>query len=88
MQPPNPSELLERREFAQLLKDLADEFDILILDTPSASDSADALTITMHVGGALVVARKNATKSWRLSSIADRAIQASAGIVGTVLNDF
>lgn len=87
-QPPNPSELLARQEFAQLLKELAKEFDVLILDTPAAADTADAQAITMRAGGALLVVRKNASRSWRVRGIADHAVQTSATIVGTVLNDF
>jgi chain length determinant protein tyrosine kinase EpsG len=87
-QPPNPSELLARQEFAQLLKELAKEFDILIIDTPAAADTADAQAITMRAGGALLVVRKNASRSWRVRGIADHAVQTSATIVGTVLNDF
>ena len=86
--PPNPSELLARPEFAQLLKELATEFDILIIDTPAAADTADAQTITMRAGGGLIVVRKNASRAWRVRGIADHAIQTSATIVGTVLNDF
>jgi chain length determinant protein tyrosine kinase EpsG len=87
-QPPNPSELLARPEFAQLLKDLANEFDILILDSPAAADNADAQTITMRAGGGLIVARKHGTRAGRVRDIAEHAIQTSATIVGSVLNDF
>ena len=88
VQPPNPSELLARPEFAQLLQEMAREFDILILDTPAAADTADAQTITMRAGGALLVVRKNASRFWRVRGIADHAVETSATIVGTVLNDF
>ena len=88
VQPPNPSELLARPEFAQLLQEMAREFDILILDTPAAADTADAQTITMRAGGALLVVRKNASRFWRVRGIADHAVETSATIVGTVLNEF
>ena len=85
---PNPSELLARPEFAQLLNDLGREFDVILLDTPAASDTADAQTITMRAGGALLVVRKNASRRWRVQGIAENAVQTNATIVGTVLNDF
>jgi protein-tyrosine kinase len=88
VQPPNPSELLARPEFAQLLKELAKEFDILILDTPAAADTADAQTVTMCAGCAMIVVRKNASRFWRVRGIAENAVQTNATIVGTVLNDF
>jgi chain length determinant protein tyrosine kinase EpsG len=89
LQPPNPSELLARPEFAQLLKnDWAAEYDILILDTPAVADTADAQTVARCTGGAMIVARKNASRFARVRGIAENAIQTSATIVGTVLNDF
>ena len=87
-QPPNPSELLARPEFAQLLKELAREFDVLILDTPAAADTADAQTVTRYAGCAMIVVRKNASRFWRVRGVADNAVQTSAAVVGTVLNDF
>lgn len=87
-QPPNPSELLARPLLAQLLHESAREFDVILLDTPAGADTADAQTITMRAGGALIVVRKNTSRFWRVRGIADHAVQTSATIVGTVLNDF
>ena len=86
--PPNPSELLARPLLSQLLHESAREFDIILLDTPAASDTADAQTITMRAGGAVIVVRKNTSRFWRVRGVADHAVQTSATIVGTVFNDF
>jgi protein-tyrosine kinase len=88
MRSPNPSELLARPEFAKLLNDLGREFDVILIDTPAASETADAQIITMRAGGALLVVRKNASRRWRVQGIAENAVQTNATIVGTVLNDF
>jgi protein-tyrosine kinase len=88
-EPPNPSELLARPEFAQLLKnEWAKEFDVLILDTPAAGEYADAQTVTTCAGGAIIVARKNASRMGRIRSVAENAAQTGTTIVGTVLNDY
>ena len=87
-QPPNPSELLARPDFAQLLKDLASQFDILILDTAAAGDSTDAQTVAICAGGALIVARKDISRFGRIRAVAENALQPRAAIVGTVLNEF
>jgi len=88
-QPPNPSELLARQEFAQLLKkDWTREFDVILLDTSAVADSADAQTVTQCAGGAMIVTRKNASRFARVRGIAENAAQTGATIVGTVLNDF
>ena len=88
VQPPNPSELLGRPFFSQLLQDLAKEFDVILLDTPAAVETADAQTVTTRAGSALIVVRKNASRVWQVRGIADHAGQTNTTIVGTVLNDF
>ena len=86
--PPNPSELLARPLFRELLRELAAEFDVILLDTAAAGETSDAQTVTICAGGALIVVRKNASRRWRVRGVADHAVQTSATIVGTLLNDF
>jgi len=87
-QPPNPSELLGRPNFSQLLQELANEFDVILLDTPATAETADAQTVTMRAGCALIVVRKNATRMWRVRGVSDSVVQGNATVVGAVLNDF
>ncbi len=87
-QPPNPSELLARPEFANLLRDLAGQFDVLILDTAAAGYSTDAQAVAICANGALIVARQNISRFTHVRAVAENALQTSATIVGTVLNDF
>ena len=86
--PPNPQELLARPLFPQLLKQLAPQLDVIILDTPAAAGAADAQTIAARAGAALIVARKNSARSWHVQGVSDRVAQAKSTIVGTVLNDY
>ena len=86
--PPNPLELLARPLFPQLLAELAQQFDIILLDTPSTAECADAQTIAVRAGAALIVARKNATRMWHVRGVSDTVAHASATVIGTVLNDF
>jgi protein-tyrosine kinase len=86
--PPNPSELLGRPQFLELLEELAREYDVILLDTPAAAETADAQTVTTRAGSALIVVRKNASRVWQVRGIADHAVQTNTTIVGTVLNDF
>lgn len=86
--PPNPLELLARPRFTKLLQDLAHEYDVILLDSPPAADQSDAQTIAVCAGAALIVARKNYTRMWRVRGVTDTVTHASAVILGTVLNDF
>ncbi len=87
-QPPNPSELVARPDFAHVLRNLAEQFDVVLLDTPAACDSTDAQTVAICAGGALIVARKDASRFGRVKAVAEQSLQARATVVGSVLNDF
>ena len=87
-QPPNPSELLARSDFPQLMKDLASQYDILLLDTAAAGDSTDAQMASIYAGGALIVARKDTSRFGRIRAVAEHSLQPRVTIVGTVLNEF
>jgi chain length determinant protein tyrosine kinase EpsG len=86
--PPNPLELLARPIFSQLLAELREKFDVVILDSSAASEYADAQTVTVRTGAALVVVRKNAARLWKVRGISDSVTHCRATVVGTVLNNF
>jgi len=59
---PNPVELVERPAFGLLMRELVSKFDhVLIVDTPAARLGSDASVIAARCGGALIVARRNAS---------------------------
>lgn len=86
--PPNPLELLMQPLFSQLLREMAEMFDIILLDSPAAAEYADAQTVAVRAGAALIVARKNVARMWRVRGVSDSVAHASATVVGSVLNDY
>jgi len=86
--PPNPLELLARPRFPQLLAELGQKFEVILIDSPAATDFADEQTLAVRAGAALIVARKNSTRMWQVRGVSDSVAQGNATIVGTVLNDF
>jgi protein-tyrosine kinase len=86
--PPNPQELLSRPIFAQLLQELIPQVDVILIDSPAAADTADAQIIAVRAGAALMVARKNAVRRWRVQGVSHSVVQARTPIVGSVLNDY
>lgn len=88
VQPPNPSELLARPAFAQFLSNAAEEYDVLIIDTPAASESADVQTIMKCAGGAMIVTRRNASSFAHVRGLGESATHTSSTVVGAILNDF
>ena len=87
-QPPNPLELLSRPLFARLLNDLAQNFDVILLHSPPAAEYTDAQMIAVRAGAALIVARRNVTRMWQVRGVSNTVAQASAIVVGSVLNEF
>ena len=85
---PNPLELLARPLFSQLLQQLAHKLDVILLDCSAAAESADAQVAAVRAGAALIVARKNAARTWRVQGISEQVVQGKATIVGAVLNDY
>jgi protein-tyrosine kinase len=87
-QPPNPHELLARAPFPKMLEELERRFDVILLDSPAAAQYADAQTVAVRAGAALIVVRKNASRMWQVRGVSDTVSQASTTIVGAVLNEF
>src|SRR5438270_4192166 len=50
--PPNPLELLSRPNFAALIGKAQQEYDVILIDTPAATEYADAQCITFRAGDA------------------------------------
>jgi receptor protein-tyrosine kinase len=85
--PPNPQELLGRAIFGKLLAKAAHTFDVVLIDTPSGSDYADAEIISARAGAAMMVARKNQSLLQQTTSFANRLQMSGVTLVGSVLND-
>ena len=86
--PPSPQDLLARPVFAQLLHQLAAHVDLILLDCPPVAQTADAQTIAVRAGAALIVVRKDSSRLWRVQGVSNSVTQAKCTIVGAVLNDF
>jgi protein-tyrosine kinase len=86
--PPNPQELLSRAAFGRLLEQMEKSFDVVLLDTPSCENEADAQIIASRAGGALLLARMGVTQADRLKKLAGLLKSAGTAVVGTTLKAF
>jgi protein-tyrosine kinase len=86
--PPNPQELLGRPQFAKFLDELAGEFGVIIIDTPAATEYADAQTIASRASATLLLARKHRTSIGTLGSLADNLRQTGVEVIGSVVLEF
>jgi chain length determinant protein tyrosine kinase EpsG len=85
--PPNPLELLSRDVFSTMLGEYSESFDVIIIDTPAGSVSADAQTISARAGAALLIASNNKTPVATIQSLAGNLKNSNVAIVGSLLND-
>ena len=84
--PPNPSELLGSGQMADLLKDLATRYDIIVLDAPPLLPVTDAAVLATVADGAILVARHGSTRKEQVRQAAEALHQVNARLLGTVLN--
>jgi capsular exopolysaccharide synthesis family protein len=84
--PPNPADVLHSERFKALLRDLADRFDRVIIDSPPLVAVTDGAIISRLVDGTLFVVRAFKT-THQLASQGLRALRdVEAPVVGAVLN--
>ncbi|MBL8483431.1 MAG: chain length determinant protein tyrosine kinase EpsG [Rhodocyclaceae bacterium] len=83
--PPNPQELLARPWFAQLLESYAQRYQVVLLDSTAATGAADGQTVAARAGGALLLARRDQTRTGKFRACAAALDAAGATLAGTVL---
>ncbi len=86
--PPNPLELLSRTRFKQWLTEKAEQFEVILIDTPASALYMDTTVITTKIAGALMVLRKDHTRLSDGREVVDSLSSGGVPIVGTVLNRF
>jgi len=86
--PPNPLELVGRHEFKRLLLEAQEIYDIVLIDTPAATQCADAQVVAAQAGSALMVAREDESRLDELQELLDRIASTGAIVVGAALNRY
>ena len=85
--PTNASNLLSGVRMRVLLQQLANSFDLVILDTPPVLATADAGILASIADGVLLVVRAGQTDRVAAKRAHQQLVNVGARIVGTVLND-
>ena len=84
--PPNPLELLHSDRFTQTLKILAQNFEIIIIDSPPVELVSDAMVIAALASGVIFVTKAQSTPYPLAKKALQRLRRANVHIVGVVLN--
>jgi tyrosine-protein kinase Etk/Wzc len=85
--PPNPAELLGSERMGALLVELAQTYDMIIIDAPPLNLVTDAAVLSRHADGVLVVARAGVTQQGALTYTFAQLAAVNALVLGTILND-
>ena len=85
--PPNPTELLYRQEFSDLLQHVRNSYDVVLIDTPGLVSGDDAAMVALRAGAALAVARSKHTRKAAFDDMVTGLTDAGVAVVGSVLNE-
>jgi Mrp family chromosome partitioning ATPase len=85
--PPNPLELLQRPGLDALVRELLEQYEHVVVDTPAATRGADPRVIAARCGAALVVARRGRSRMAALDALLAALGRGQTLIAGVVMNE-
>jgi capsular exopolysaccharide synthesis family protein len=85
--PANPQEVLNSQEFGSTLDELADRYDVVLLDSPPVSAASDARVIAASCDASLLVLTAQKANRRATEQARDALQGVGARIIGLVVND-
>jgi capsular exopolysaccharide synthesis family protein len=85
--PPNPSELLASHQMEELLKEMKQQFDMVIFDTPPILAVADAQILANQVDASILVVSSGKTEKEAALKAKELLVHAKSKLLGVVLNN-
>jgi chain length determinant protein tyrosine kinase EpsG len=85
--PPNPLELLSWDETRHLLTGLKEQYEVIIVDTPAFTATADSQLIAGVCDGSLLVAAQGTTKNAAIAQVKKQLDTTGAKLIGAVVNE-
>jgi non-specific protein-tyrosine kinase len=86
VQPPNPSELLATPRIDALIRGLEFQRDVVVIDTPPVQAVTDALSISAHATGVIIVVESGKTNADQVRAVIESVHKVGAKVLGVVLN--
>ena len=86
--PPNPSELLMRNEFSELITTLNETHDLIIIDSPPTLAVTDPVIISRYAGASILIARHMETAIGEVEAVRHAFERAGSKLSGAVLNGY
>ncbi|MCH8525162.1 MAG: polysaccharide biosynthesis tyrosine autokinase [Balneolales bacterium] len=86
--PPNPAEITRSAKLREMIRNLKNDYDHIIIDSPPFGIISDAAPLIGEADGVILVARFNQTKSPELDLTIDNLKKVKANVIGTVMTAF
>ncbi len=84
--PANPSELIDSSGMRELLHQIKDEYDVILVDTPSVLSVSDSVIVSALCDGVIMVAAAGKVKKDHLKKAKEQLDHVNARMLGIVLN--
>ena len=84
--PPNPAELLNSRRMDDLIREMKNQYELVIFDTPPLLAVTDPQIMASKVDGTIVVVPQGEVKKNELEDAAELLEKVNANVLGTVMN--
>ncbi len=85
--PPNPSELIGSDNMSELIGKLSENYDYIFIDSPPVNIVADALILSKHAAGIIMLAREGKTKYNDLNKALAKIESTQSNILGIIVTD-
>ncbi len=83
---PNPAELLEEELCGEMFRELREEYDYIIVDTPPMANLIDGAIVARHCDGAVMVIESGAISYHLEQKVKNQLEKTGCRILGVVLN--
>jgi succinoglycan biosynthesis transport protein ExoP len=84
--PPNPADLLSSRKLADAIVELRTKFKFIVIDSPPIMAATDAVILSVHADGVLLVVRSGETPKKAFTRTRDLLLSVKCRLLGVVLN--
>ena len=84
--PPNPADLLSSHKLADAIVELRTKFKFIVIDSPPVMAATDAVILSVHADGVLLVVRSGETPNVAFTRTRDLLTSVKSRILGVVLN--
>jgi len=82
----NPPALLSSRAFEKFLKEIALEYELIILDTPAIASVSDGYIVASKTDATILIVKAGEVRIPKLKRVKEQLEKAKANVIGVVLN--